>query len=381
MKILNCFNMVQNAYNVTKAMRKRGIEADLLIPEKDYLMSNPVWEDYSIESDNVGAREKKEFELPSWIKILKQQSPSVFVYIEQFLRLRSIVKEYDFVFAHASSPLYCQYYRTPWVPYDAGLIRYLPLSNNPLKPYDENIFTKYKYRLIARSYQKAKRIIFTNPDTYNLFYKAHLDDKLRFIPFPIPTTKYAPQSKEGIYNDYGLVLLNPSRNNWIEKGSDKIINAFHRFILTHPKSLLIMVDWGTDISKSKQLFHDLRIPQKNYQFIKPISKNKLIRLYNEVDVVLDQFTLGSWGTTTPEAMACEKPVIMYYDKTLVSRCFESEPPLLNSFTIGEIEKSMEFCTVEDFRKELGKKARLWVQKTHDPDVVVDLHLKLINELS
>jgi hypothetical protein len=49
--------MVQDAYNITKAMRKRGIDADLLSPEKDYLISNPAWEDYSVVADNVEIRE------------------------------------------------------------------------------------------------------------------------------------------------------------------------------------------------------------------------------------------------------------------------------------------------------------------------------------
>jgi glycosyltransferase involved in cell wall biosynthesis len=141
-----------------------------------------------------------------------------------------------------------------------------------------------------------------------------------------------------------------------------------------------MIEFGTDVSASKQLFRDLGIPENTYRYIKPVSKIELISLYNEVDVVLDQFMLGSWGIATPEAMACEKPVIMYYDKVAVARCFGDEPPVLNSYTPEEIRKSMELCLDEGFRQELGKKARAWVQKKHDPDMVVDRHLSFIKEM-
>jgi glycosyltransferase involved in cell wall biosynthesis len=372
--------MVQDAYNVTKAMRKRGIKADLLLPASDFVFSNPAWEDYELEVSDTDRCEKIEFKAPEWIKILKQKLPGKTVHIEYLIRVRSIVKNYDVVFAHAPSSMYCQFYHTPWIPYDAGLIRYLPLSRKPLTPHGQSFFTRYSFKLLKRSYEKAKKIIYTNPDTYSIFEEAGLSNKLTFIPFAILTDKYKPMSKKGMFKGYDVVFFMPSRHHWVEKGTDKVIRAFSRFISRNEKSLLIMVDWGKDIEASKQLIVDLNIPSSSYKLIKPVQKNQLIKLYNEVDVILDQFTLGSWGTTTPEAMACQKPVIMYYNKRDILRCFGSEPPIFNSHAIDEIAASMESCLDYSLREEMGRKARKWIEETHGPDIVVNLHLQVAKEM-
>ena len=53
---------------------------------------------------------------------------------------------------------------------------------------------------------------------------------------------------------------------------------------------------------------------------------------------MDQFVLGSWGTSTPEAMSCGKPVLMFYKKEFILRAFGEEPPILNSFSEEDIFK-------------------------------------------
>src|SRR5213593_1025734 len=100
-------------------------------------------------------------------------------------------------------------------------------------------------------------------------------------------------------------------------------------------------------------------------WVSPVPKNMLIKYYNAADVVLDQFTLGSWGTSTPEAMACEKPVLMFYKKDYIIRSFGEEPPILNSFTEDEIYSNLiKITRNREFAIELGKKSREWIIRTH-----------------
>jgi len=104
----------------------------------------------------------------------------------------------------------------------------------------------------------------------------------------------------------------------------------------------------------------------------------LIQYYNIADIVLDQFVLGSWGTSTPEAMSCGKPVLMFYKKEYILRAFGEEPPILNSFSEEDIFSNlMKLAKDMDFRKEIGRKSRDWIIKTHSPKVVAKKHLEIL----
>jgi glycosyltransferase involved in cell wall biosynthesis len=138
-----------------------------------------------------------------------------------------------------------------------------------------------------------------------------------------------------------------------------------------------MVAWSIDEAKSKKLVNDLGI-SNNVIWINPVPKNQLIQYYNIADIVLDQFVLGSWGTSTPEAMCCGKPVLIFYKKEYILRAFGEEPPILNSFNEDEILSNLlKLAENKDFRNELGKKSRDWIIKTHSPSVVAKIHLDIL----
>ena len=176
-----------------------------------------------------------------------------------------------------------------------------------------------------------------------------------------------------------LLLFSPARQMWKEKGNDKMIIAFSKFVKIFPNSKFIMVAWSTDEDKSKKLVDDLGISDKVI-WIKPVPKNQLIQYYNITDIVLDQFVLGSWGTSTPEAMSCGKPVLIFYKKEYILRAFGEEPPILNSYTQEDILSNLiKLAKDTDFRKELGKKSRDWIMKTHSPNVVANIHLEILKD--
>lgn len=362
MKILNLFNMAQDAYNITESMRNRGIEADLIITDQEYRGDVPSW-----ESD----------ETPDWVKVVHTFKKSGLREIKLLYILSKRLKDYDIIFCHGLSSMYPYLLGiNNYIPYDAGLIRYLPIRKDSLLPYKRSKFTKLAYSILLRSYKSAPFILFTNPDTLPLFHDWH--SKLKFVPFAINTERYKSMPKQGWF-DKNIVFFMPSRHHWKEKGNDKAILAFARFNKNNPNSLLILIKWGIDWDKSNELIELLGIEKK--VIIKfPMSKLKLIQLYNEADVILDQFNLGSWGTATPEAMSCEKPVIMYYEPLVINECFGSLPPLLNAQTEDEIFNRMEQFIDPEVRLKVGKESHEWVKKTHDPNLVVDVHMDIAEQL-
>jgi glycosyltransferase involved in cell wall biosynthesis len=369
LKILNAFNMAQDAYNVTKAMRDKGIQADLLVPRKCDSLSDPSTEDSNAYSMN-------------WVKTVDWRSFSPLLHAEMLIKLKKIATDYSFVFAHVPTSMYFQFYKTPWVPYDAGLIRHLSVAQGTLPFYKttflKRLLKKPGFKLLARSYEKAERIVFTNPDTIYRFEEAGLADKVEFIPFCIPTDKYRPQPKLGMFGDYSPIVFLVSRHHWREKGSDRAINAFGEFVKTHPEALLLMIELGTDLEASKKLAAD-KIPMKNYRFLPFLTKDKLTRVMAESDIVMDQFIGGCWGTATPEAMACEKPVLLHYDKDAVRRYFP-DPPICFCGTVGEIKEQLERCSDSETSEDIGRLSREYVMKTHSPEIVVKKHMKIVGEL-
>jgi glycosyltransferase involved in cell wall biosynthesis len=351
--------MAQDAYNITLAMRRRGIEADLVVTNREYQGDVPTWENG---------------DTPVWVKTVKVPKRRVLRDLVLVGKLGRLFPKYDLTFCHYPSSLQAYVTNATYVPYDSGAIRYLPFSKNPLPPYRKHfLWTNALLKLLKRSYRKAPVILFTNPDTLPIFREADLD--ARFVPFAIDAERYSPK---GDSHRESLVFFMPSRHHWIEKSNDKAIKAFADF---HKRfgGQMVLVNWGTDLEKSKEVVRKLGI-ESSVSYLEPMPKAELIEQYRNSDVVLDQFTLGSWGTATPEAMACGKPVIMYYNSAVVKDCFGSLPPILNSFSIGDIEKNMEECLSRDFRRTVGQKSREWIKKTHDPDLVVDIHLDVAEQV-
>lgn len=381
MRILILGNMANDGYAVAKELRKMNVDVDLAVNVSDFGMALPEWEDAEITSQvdpySVdGNAMKKAWNPPPWIRYFDflnnvPRRQRTIAKIKARMDLIRMVREYDIVEAHVPYTIPCQFAGIPYVAYDAGWIRYFPFRKG------------IQDKLARRGYREAERIIITNPDTFEISDSlAYLDQKrIFFIPFAIDPEKYKPLDVRELRARYAkddeILLFSPARQIWKEKGNDKMLRAYAKFVKEVPNSKFIMVAWSVDEENSKKLADSLGIAEK-IEWIKPVPKNQLIQYYNAADIVLDQFVLGSWGTSTPEAMACGKPVLMFYKQGYILRAFGEEPPILNSFSEEEIclnlirlAKDRDFCT------ELGKKSREWVIKTHSSRVVAQKHLEIL----
>lgn len=375
--------MANDGYSVAKALWKMNVDVDLAVNSSDFGMALPEWEDgnvsETIDPYTVHRNEIKNTNLGDRIRYFDflNKSPRKKNMIRKMMsriNLMSMIREYDIVEAHVPYVIYSQFTGVPNVVYDAGWIRYFP--------YDRGIRAK----LARRGYSKAKAIIITNPDTYAISDSLpYLNQKrIYFSPFAIDPEKYYPTDMEELRSKYiikndDILLFSPSRQHWLEKGNDKMIKAFARFVKVFPNSKLVIVDWSTDAQKSKDLVKSLNISEK-VNWIKPVAKKQLIGYYNAADIILDQFVLGSWGTTTPEAMSCQKPVLMFYKEEYIKRAFGDNPPILNSFSEEDIFLNLvKLAKDPHFRILLGRKSREWIIKTHSPDIVAKKHLEILNQ--
>ena len=390
MRILILGNMGNGGYSVAKELRKMDTDVDLAVNISEFGMALPEWEDGKF-SENVDPysfkvnKEKVEWNTPDWIRYFdfKNKLPRAKYLIEKIkarIELIKMIREYDIVEVHVPFSIYTQFSGIPYVAFDAGMIRYFPDQND------------IRFKLAKRGYSKAKKILFTNPDTLPIFENQKYIDKkkLTFVPFAIDPEKYKPINAQELREKYcknnELLIFSPARQQWEVKGNDKIISAYARFIKKFPNSKFIMVDWSTDRENSKKLAHSLGLSNKIF-WISPVPKNKLIEYYNAADIVIDQVILGGWGSSTPEAMLCEKVTITSWagknrqHESNVIKCFGESPPALHAWHEEEIFNQLLILSKdEDIRLELGKKCRDWIIKTHNPRLVAQKHLEVLEKV-
>jgi len=237
------------------------------------------------------------------------------------------------------------------------------------------------YRLGRWGYRHASRIIFTNVDTYEMFLQQGYDpERLEFSPFAIDTDQYSPgRSHLGLSVDHDFMVFSPARHEWQEKGNDRLIKAFSSLLKTSPKALLVMVEWGSDLVRSKNLVASLGI-ERSVSWESLMNKKRLIEWYRLADVVADQFVLGAYGTTAPEAMSCAKPVLMYVEDRYFQRWHGSLPPILSARSVDGIHEMLEKLKDPAFRSEVGRKGRDWVLKEHRLTTVAQTQLKIYHEV-
>ncbi|UCG45251.1 MAG: glycosyltransferase family 4 protein [Candidatus Bathyarchaeota archaeon] len=353
MRIVHVLNLANDAFSIVKPLRKQGIDADLIIKSDDFGMGLPMWEELEIDMDPYSFDLKtalKEYDLPEWMRVwwVDNESP-----MHSVLSLFRMVKGYDLLHLHSISPMYLQFACKQFIIHEAGWIRRLVTRDSG------------EERLGRRAYSYAACVVMTNPDTYALLRMLKYREAV-FIPFVIDTEQYKPMSVEKTED---LLFFHPARHVWDVKGNDKLLKAFRAFIESGYKAKLRLVDWGysEDVSKARAFLRKSKL-NKYVEWVSPYSKPALRRAYSEVDVVFDQFVLGSGGTTCYEAMACEVPVVIHLNEWN-RECFGEMPPVVEARTIEDIYEAMVLLSDQQVRKRVGAKERDFVLKHNHPDVV------------
>lgn len=231
-------------------------------------------------------------------------------------------------------------------------------------------------RLLALAYKKAHKNIITNGDSIHAIKRLRLDNCV-FIPHPVDDTKFRPREttlRKKLQNEYGcsFILFAPARQNWHYKGNDKLFHACSRLSKYFGQDVakLFVSNWGQEVGKSRELTRELGI-ERDVIWLPPICKPRLAEYYNASDVVLDQFTLGTFGTTTPEAMACGRPVVSFYKPEDHEWCFKEHPPVISAYSSDEIYESVKELIKNPRKLENVCKASLqWYKRNHSLNEVV-----------
>jgi glycosyltransferase involved in cell wall biosynthesis len=271
---------------------------------------------------------------------------------------------------HATLPLIATPER-PFVAYEHGTLRELPFEPT------------WRGRLLSLAYRRAGRVIITNADVISSAHRLGLENTT-FVPHPVDETKYTPGPSrlgdELRAAGAGPILLAPARQDWREKRNDVVVQALAELTRDHPNALLLLGDWGEDAPRTRALVEQLGVG-RNVRWTKPVAKLILIDHYRAADVVLDQFTFGTFGGIAPEAMACERPVVMAFDRALHDWCFPVPPPIIDARDERTAAEALRRLAADPGeRARVGREGRAWVERHHGWRLVAERQRAIYDEL-
>jgi glycosyltransferase involved in cell wall biosynthesis len=423
-RVLQLGNVAQNGYNNAKLLRRLGVEADAVCDEAQAL-AQPEWEDAALPAGidamaplgpvatldgwsrpewviapRVPPRRPPGFYRAAYAAALAASLPRLrrlwrdlrtdderlsFEDVRQAFRsawmhslllgdLTKLFRSYDLVqgyATHAILPLLATPER-PFVAYEHGTLRELPFEDS------------WRGRMLGLAYRRAANVIITNADVLPSAQRLGLANTV-FVPHPVDETKYTPGASplgEQLRGDgFGPILLAPARQDWREKRSDVLVRALAELVRSgRPRALLLLGDWGADAARTRALVSELGL-DPNVRWTSPVPKLRLIELYRAADVVLDQFTFGTFGGIAPEAMACERPVVMAFDRALHEWCFPEPPPIVDARDERTVAAALRRLADDpDEGVQLGRAGRAWVERHHGWRLVAERQRAVYEEV-
>ena len=161
----------------------------------------------------------------------------------------------------------------------------------------------------------------------------------------------------------------PSRVDYYWKGHDQFLHALAR----RPKADIhwLMSGWGADYPKAKEFVAENRLNHCVTFLPVGFSRPLLFEFMSAVDLCVDQFHLGIYGTATVETMAHGTPVVMQIDDEAFNARGWEPPPVLNASNEDDIVRILDrISSGEIDLEERGRAAAAWISRNHAPEIVV-----------
>ena len=395
-------NIANNAWIAAKALRREGVDADVVLDPLDrFVMSDPRWDLAELEvpgDELVGAR-LPDMKLPEWVRrddgnpVTGRASAARALATVPAAALRAgrvagraglnvaapraglirTLGDYDCVLGFGLGAMLAALAQVPCVAHTwGGDIMSIPFYDaEPGAPAGRIALAK----LQRFGYGKAVRLLLAEPRYLGAAQRLGLGAKAEFTPYFIDTEMYVPGRdpelrRELVGDASGALVFVPSRQDWEWKGSDVMLRGFAA--LTGPaaaEARLVCSGWGVDLEQSKRLAGELGILDRVRFLPHAMSKPRLLRHYQAADVVMDQFVLHSLGGSSFEAMSCECALVSSLDRPAFRDAYGEEPPLVEARTPDAIGVALgELLADSERRAGLGRRAREFVRRHYGDEL-------------
>jgi len=349
MRLVVVGNLANLSYFLVKLLRKHKINAELLMRQNPSIAEDPMSFDKELER------------YPEWIKFWDNKK-------NWKLQIIKLMRQYDLVHASTELPIFANFTGRPFIAQATGADIARLASEKSLKGL-----------LLQYAYKRAKIVIFPAPHYYKYVKKLKLK-KAIFLPLLCDYEQFRPNKKSKTGNKF--VIFHPTNQVWYYKKNFVFLNAFKKLAKINNNIHLIMINRGQDIDKAKKLLNESYLESKVTILPETLAQSELIEYYNNADVIVDQFGVGSSGLIGQEAMSCEKPLVQYLDKELYEKFYPEVPPILNAQTKDEICLAIQkIIKNPDLGIEIGKRSREWILNYHNHEKIIKKYIYLYGAIN
>ncbi len=121
---------------------------------------------------------------------------------------------------------------------------------------------------------------------------------------------------------------------------------------------LVLTSWGKDLARSRALVEELRIAEKTLWL--PIASKPIVRARQQAaDIMVDQLTMGSFGTSVVESLAAGKPVVMRLEPPHMALGGYQLPPVISATSEEEVSAALAELAEPRRRDDIGRRGRDW----------------------
>jgi glycosyltransferase involved in cell wall biosynthesis len=384
-------NLANSSYQRIRALQEIHVSASLFLhPGDDYPMSQPEWEEYDgVLPEGIGSIEQLKatgVDLPPIADVYKIPPTNVdlanlpkfgrvcdFIRWPQYFGFLPLLRELNrFSALYTVQVPYLAYLSgRPYVATHMGGDIWFDCSRG-----DE------LGSLQRQAFLKASAITVSNPWSPAFARRYGLKNMIT-LPMILDPKAYCPGEptwREDWISRVGgnFFVLSTARLDDHYKGSNLALEGFARFAKVRPGARLILLGWGSDLSKHKDKLMAMGIANR-VLFLPPSGKKRLIQYLRSADCLLDQFVIGYFGLTALEAMSVGLPVIMRLEAKQYDDFLDAgSPPVLNANTIDEVAEALDRLAASfEFRNDIVGKTLNWFQQGASPHVWAKSYLDLL----
>jgi len=341
-------------YIIAKELRKRGIEADLLISKQiisgQAVINNPLGYDPSLDS------------YPEWV---------FFGEINKRTKIFNVIKkmkDYDLIHAYNAVPIHAMLSGKPYLAQSGG-------DDLRIKAFEKSL-TGF---LLRRAYKKANQFVYVWPIHKPYAEKLGIKNAI-YLPRMWDAQSFKREKKKK-FEGKSLSIFLPTVEDWKTKGNDKFLKAFVRLCKEKLDVFLYFVDWGKDSSKAKELLSHSQVRERVKIIPGPITREKMVEYMEKSDIVAEQFNSGSFTRLGIEAFTFGIPLLINLDEELHADLHGEAPLVINGKDETEIyTKLKEFLDSKNRLEEIGIKAQQWCNKNFDLQKNIDRYIEIYENI-
>jgi glycosyltransferase involved in cell wall biosynthesis len=311
----------------------------------------------------------------SKLKNLRYKSLSLLRY--PFYQLWDVIRFYRFCKKKKFDAIHVNFAYSGILPLILGKTYYLECHGSDVR---RNLKLPLIGWMTKLAIKKAKKVFYATPDLYQYIHKIRSD--AIYIPDPVDTKLFSPYKKiKRTKGEVIKILVCTKLTN--AKGGKKIIALVKKLSNLNKKIIFTIFKLAyvpNDFAKISDIDHKYLAVQshelnKDYiKLINPVAHTAFVNLIQDHDLVIGQFAIGSLGVSELESLSCEKIVVTYVNRSYYR---ENPPPIIWSKSTNSLTNHiLKIINNPSNFREISKKSREWILKTHDSNVIGKKLLKL-----